>query len=577
MSSALKNYDPEAHANDNNVAPEPPTLAVDAAPKRARARKADAPKGVLGAAGDGARKRAGSTGAVERAASLLAGGDLSGDFLKGLEGKDLSTGERRALTELSALALSMRRAVSRLQRAADSIEGVSDRVLEGGRVLALAVKDEAASVDATVASITEISGSARSVASAVSALAYLAQSTSTSALEMAASIDEVSTNADALTAFVEESAASIEGMAASVKHVAAATESLAQASDETERSMRAIDESTQRVGLAVSETSVLADEVQLSAEQGASVVHETAESMRATRRGIEEAAETVAALGARSERIGVISRVIDEIADRTNLLALNARILAAQAGQQGRGFAVVAEEIKELSERTARSTEEIDELIKGVRESVARAIAQSSGNRQLADEGVRLSESAASSLREISQKTNLAARVIRQIAEAAAVQSQESSRVTERTAEVRRRAQEIERATSEQAQAAAEVGRRAIRMSHLTGQVRRAMREQAEASKHIAHAMEQLTGVVGQIAGAVGEQHRGAEDVLRAVEVMREAVARNQASVVQINSAAVLLDDEAASLREIVKPIQLPPRATGGRRATKATRGASDE
>jgi ABC-type transport system substrate-binding protein/methyl-accepting chemotaxis protein len=505
-----------------------------------------------------------SMSAVERVAAALAGGDLAAEFPAATETENLSGVERRAMTELNALARSMRRAVGRLQRAADSIESISGRVLEGGRVLAIAVSDEGASVDSTVSSIAEISASARSVSDAVSALAHLSQTTSTSSLEMAASIDEVSSNADALTAFVEETAASIEEMAASVRNVASSTQSLAKATDETERSMRAIDESTQRVGLAVSETAVLAEEVQQSAAQGASVVLETAESMRATRRGIEEAAETIADLGARSERIGAITRVIDEIADRTNLLALNARILAAQAGQQGRGFAVVAEEIKELSERTARSTEEIDELIKGVRDNVVQAMGQSSTNRQLADGSVQLAERAASSLHEISHKTNLSATSIRQIAEAAAAQSLESHQVTELTGEVRQRAREIERATSEQARTAAAIGDRAVRMSELTEQVRRAMREQAEASKHIAEAMEQLTGVVGQIAGAVSEQYKGAEDVMRAVEVIREAVTRNQASIVQINFAAGLLDYEAASLRDSVSHFRLPAPRRGG-------------
>jgi ABC-type transport system substrate-binding protein len=381
---------------------------------------------------------------------------------------------------------------------------------------------------------------------------------------MAASIDEVSTNADALAAFVEETASAIEGMAASVKGVAASTESLAKASDETERSMRAIDESTQRVGLAVSETAVRAEEVQRSAEQGSQVVLETAESMRAMRHGIEEAGKTIASLGERSERIGAITRVIDEIADRTNLLALNARILAAQAGQQGRGFAVVAEEIKELSERTARSTDEIEELIKGVRDGVSAAVEQSASNRQLADEGVHLAERAATSLDEISRKTSLSAAAIRQIAEAAAVQALESHQVTELTGKVRRRAQEIERATSEQARTSAEIGVRAVRMAELTGQVRRAMREQTRGARDIASAMEQLTAVVGQIANAVGEQYRGGEEVMRAVEVIREAVTRNQASIMQINSAAGLLDYEAAGLRDSVSHFKLPAPRRGG-------------
>ncbi|MBD0372464.1 MAG: hypothetical protein ICV60_16590 [Pyrinomonadaceae bacterium] len=502
------------------------------------------------------------TGAVEYMAAALAGGDLAADMQVGEGAKDEST--QRALRELSAMARNMRRTVGRLQRAADSIEDISRRVLEGGRTLSLSVSDEAASVDSTVSSIAEISASARSVAEAVQSLSALAQTTSTSSLEMAASIDEVSANADALTAFVEETASSIEEMAASVRNVAASTESLATATDETERSMRAIDDSTQRVGLAVGETAVLAEEVQRSAEQGSRIVVETAESMRATRRGIEMAAETISALGERSDRIGAITRVIEEIADRTNLLALNARILAAQAGQQGRGFAVVAEEIKELSERTARSTAEIDELIKGVREGVSAAVAQASDNRGLADKGVELAERAATSLTEISQKTSLSASAIRQIAEAAATQSLESHQVTELMGQVRRRAQEIERATSEQAQTSKQIGERALHMAELTEQVRRAMQEQATASKHIALAMEQLTEVVEQIGGAVGEQHRGTEDVLRAIEVIRDAVTRNQASIVQMNYTAGQLDHEAASLRDSVGYFHLPEPSRGG-------------
>jgi ABC-type transport system substrate-binding protein len=503
-------------------------------------------------------------GVVERVAAALASGDLGADLQTELSSEELGSQQGSAFQELSVMARSMRRTVARLQRAADAVENIANRVLEGGRSLAISVGDEAASVDATVSSIAEISASARAVTEAVNALSVLAQTTSTSSLEMAASIDEVSANADSLTSFVEETASSIEEMAASVRNVAAATESLASVTNEAERSMRAIDDSTQRVGMAVGETALLAEEVQRSAEEGLTVVLKTAESMRATRLSVEENERIIGDLGRRSERIGEITGVIDEIADRTNLLALNARILAAQAGQQGRGFGVVAEEIKELSERTARSTEEISELIKGVRESVAAAVSQAKSNRQLADEGARMADEAATSLNEISHKTGLSATAIRRIAEAAATQSLESHQVTELVGQVRRRAQEIERATSEQAQTSKQIGERAVHMAELTEQVRRAMEEQADASKHIAGAIEQLTELVQQIGGAVGEQHRGVEDVLKAMEVIRDSVKKNQASIVQINYTVGLLDHEAVSLRDTVGQFKLPAPSRGG-------------
>jgi ABC-type transport system substrate-binding protein/methyl-accepting chemotaxis protein len=502
---------------------------------------------------------------IEQIVSILAKGNLGSELLELIEESRLRSGDERTLIELSSLARNIRRTVEYLRRTADSVEFIANDVLQDTGNLCLCVDQEADSINSTVSSIEQISTTTRAVAEAINALSNLAQTTSTSSLEMAASIDEVSTNADALTAFVEDTASAIEEMAASVRNVASSTESLAVAADQTERSMRAIDESSQQVGLSVSETAVLAEEVHMSSEQGSAIVLETTASMRSVRRGIEEAAETVAALGERSERIGAITRVIEEIADRTNLLALNARILAAQAGQQGRGFAVVAEEIKELSERTARSTQEIDQLIKGVRESVETAIGQSSTNRQLADEGVRLAERAASSLNEISSKTAAATSAIRQIAEAAANQSLESHQVTELAAQVRHRAQEIERATSEQARTSQQIGERAVRMAELTEQVRRAMQEQAAASKHIAQAMESLTEVVNQTGIAIKEQYHGAEEALSAIEAIRHALIRNQASIRQINYITGLLHHEVNSLRESTQHFQLPSPNYGGK------------
>ena len=88
---------------------------------------------------------------------------------------------------------------------------------------------------------------------------------------------------------------------------------------------------------------------------------------------VEEAKSALTELAERSDEIGEIVRVIDEIAGQTNLLALNAAIIAAQAGDRGRGFAVVADEIRDLSERTSVSTDEIRTLIRNVQQAIARA------------------------------------------------------------------------------------------------------------------------------------------------------------------------------------------------------------
>ncbi len=103
-----------------------------------------------------------------------------------------------------------------------------------------------------------------------------------------------------------------------------------------------------------------------SAQTGAVVVEKTVDIMARIAERVKDSARTVESLGARGNQIGEIISTIEDIADQTNLLALNAAIEAARAGEQGRGFAVVADEVRALAERTSRATREISQMIKGI-------------------------------------------------------------------------------------------------------------------------------------------------------------------------------------------------------------------
>jgi ABC-type transport system substrate-binding protein/methyl-accepting chemotaxis protein len=492
----------------------------------------------------------------------IAQGDLN--FRINGELPDLVGDDRQLLLNLDGLARRLRYIVGRLQRAADSIETVVGEVLRGTQAVSAGVIDEAKSVEETSSSISEINASMHSVGGSLQTLSNLTQSTSTSILQMATSINHVSENADELAQFVEETASAIEQMAVSVRKVAESTEALAESAEKTARSMEAIDDSTRSIGESVNETTVLSEEVARSADAGSELVADTAASMSKIKEAIDAATETITRLGKRSEQIGEVTHVINEIADRTHLLALNAAILAAQAGTQGRGFRIVADEIKELSERTAASTREIEEMIKAVREDVSETIERVVVGGKRADEGVDLASRAAVLLSEIRDKTNAASDRIRLIADATAVQASESHTVLEAADLVRQQARGIERATSEQALTSRHIGERALHMSELTEQVRRATGEQAQVSKYIAEAMEELTMVVEQIRAASDEQSTGADQVLRAIETIKEVVGRNQASISGINSAVDLLVREAELLNREVETFHLPVPERGG-------------
>ncbi|MFY9609496.1 MAG: ABC transporter substrate-binding protein [Blastocatellia bacterium] len=499
---------------------------------------------------------------VLEALARIAQGDLS----LGINGSNLDKNgtDRQLLLNLDGLARRLRYIVGRLQRAADSIEAVVGEVLRGTQMLSAGVIDEAKSVEETSTSISEINSSMHSVGDSLQTLAKLSQSTSASVMQMAMSINHVSENADELGQFVEETATAIDDMAVSVRKVAESTEALAESAEKTARAMEAIDNSTQSIGNSVNQTTVLAEEVARSASSGSRLVAETATSMSKIKDAIDAATETIARLGKRSDQIGEVTHVINEIADRTHLLALNAAILAAQAGPQGRGFRIVADEIKELSERTSASTREIEEMIKSVREDVAETIERVAVGGQRADEGVDLAWRASVLLAEIREKTNAASDRIRVIADSTAIQAAESHTVLEAADLVRQQARGIERATNEQALTSRQIGERAIHMSELTGQVRRATGEQAKVSRYIADAMEKLTSVVEQIGLASDEQSAGADQVLRAIETIKEVVNRNQASISGINSAVDLLVREAELLNREVETFQLPAPDRGG-------------
>src|ERR1044072_8508647 len=302
--------------------------------------------------------------------------------------QDLTGEGKELLVNLDGLARKLRYIVSRLQRASDSIETVVGEVLRGTQTLSASVIDVAKSVEETSSSISEINSSMHSIGGNIQSLSELTQSTSNSIIQMAASIDHVSQSAEGLTQFVEETFTAIKHMSSSIRTVAESTQTLAESAKTTARSMEAIDNSTRSIDESVKETTVLAAEVAQSTDAGSQLVADTATSVLKIKEAIDAATETITRLGKRSEQIGEVTHVIDEIADRTHLLALNASSRAAQAGAQGRGLRIVADEIKELSERTAASTREIEEMIKAVREDVNEAIERVAVGGERADEGV---------------------------------------------------------------------------------------------------------------------------------------------------------------------------------------------
>jgi methyl-accepting chemotaxis protein len=159
------------------------------------------------------------------------------------------------------------------------------------------------------------------------------------------------------------------------------------------------------------------------AHGGASVVQETISGMQNIADKVRESANTVAALGSRSDQIGAIVGTIEDIADQTNLLALNAAIEAARAGEMGRGFAVVADEVRALAERTTRATREIGEMIKAIQQETGGAVASMELGVKEVEKGMDSSRRSGDALQEILEGINEVTMQVHQIATAAEEQT----------------------------------------------------------------------------------------------------------------------------------------------------------
>lgn len=218
--------------------------------------------------------------------------------------------------------------------------------------------------------------------------------------------------------------------------------------------------SIENLNLAVKEIAQKTVDVVSSANQASSMANEGQQVVNKAVVGIQQVATTVsesaqlmASLGHRSDQIGQIVNVIKDIAEQTNLLALNAAIEAARAGEQGRGFAVVADEVRKLAERTATATAEISQMISAIQSETVNAVATMEKGSIEVNDGVTLANQAGQSLQNINSSVKRVVEMIAQISEATRSQSETTNEITKRVEHIAEMAKENTSSVDETTQA----------------------------------------------------------------------------------------------------------------------------
>lgn len=194
-----------------------------------------------------------------------------------------------------------------------------------------------------------------------------------------------------------------------------------------------------------------------TASEGGDVVANTITGMECIHQTVTSTAESVHALGERSEQIGQVISVINDIADQTNLLALNAAIEAARAGEHGRGFAVVADEVRKLADRTTTATGEVSDVIGAIQQETQATVSKMNTGAEQVSGGVNEANMAGECLSQIVASANEVALMVQSIAAAAEQQAVASEQVSRNIEEIAQSSQMTSTSADEAAQAAVDV------------------------------------------------------------------------------------------------------------------------
>ncbi len=301
--------------------------------------------------------------------------------------------------ELGQLGETLNRTIDRLQ---GLVQSETDRDKMQHQVMdLLSVVSTAAEGDLTIKA--EVTADALgSVADAfnlmITGLTTLVTHASSVATEIQRSTGDILQSAERMRLGAEQQAAQIKNASDAVNAMSLMTQRMSENAE------------------AATQTSVKATQ---AAVKGGTAVSETIKGMQRIRATVQSTGKKIKGLGERSLEIGAIIEVINEIATQTNLLALNAAIEAARAGEQGKGFAVVADEVRKLAERAARATKDITGLIKGIQVETSEAVTVMEEGTREVEEGTKLADQAGAALREIEQIVKQSATLMSDITRAA--------------------------------------------------------------------------------------------------------------------------------------------------------------
>jgi methyl-accepting chemotaxis protein len=497
---------------------------------------------------------------IEEGTNSLAGGDLSFHLDIGTDGEigRMSKAINNSLGSLGGI-------FQRVKNGSKRVTAVAEKVEAEFRNFSESTKLESESIADIVSSLEQMNSAATEISYNTEQLAASTEEKAASMQEMVTSISQVANSAQEVSLEVDSTAASIEQLSATINEVASKAEELAASSEETLTAAEELSSSIKEVEQSAKESATLSEKVKNDASTlGIASVEKTIEGIQNIKLSFEKTADYIMKLGGRSDEIGKILNVIDEITDQTTLLALNAAILAAQAGEHGKGFSVVADEIKDLAERTSFSTREIAGLIQAVQQEVKDSILAMDEGLRSVEVGMKVATNAGDALNTIVEGSKQSAEMSHSIERSTAEQARTTRLVSESMERVKNMVAQVARTTQEQSKGALLITKATEKMRYVANHVRTATSEQLSSTKQISEAMELVSEKSLQIARSVNEQKAGANQIFSSIEKIKDIPKSNMDRVFSINQSLKGLFKNTELLTKELKRIRLPEESTAG-------------